>query len=242
MDKDHIIREVRRTAQENGGRPLGRQRFLKETGIRETDWVGIHWAKWSEVIEAAGYTPNAKQEPYDEQWIIDQLTGLISKLNRFPTTADMRLHKKSQPDFPSHSAIRRLGNKSQLAALVVQQCEGNGTHDSAIAICKPLASSMPSSAYTSRAFETREDGFVYLIQHGNRREFKIGKTNNPIRREGEIRIEMPAQVTPVHKIKTDDPSGIEAYWHNRFRDKRLRGEWFQLSAEDVRAFKRRKFM
>lgn len=44
MDKAHILREIRRTALENGGAPLGWRRFFGETGIRETDWLGRYGA------------------------------------------------------------------------------------------------------------------------------------------------------------------------------------------------------
>ena len=81
-------------------------------------------------------------------------------------------------------------------------------------------------------------GYVYLIKHGSRREYKIGKTFNPVRREGEISLQLPEKIEPVHYIKTDDPSGIEKYWHNRFAEKRKQGEWFALTPADVAAFKK----
>jgi Meiotically up-regulated gene 113 len=81
-------------------------------------------------------------------------------------------------------------------------------------------------------------GYVYLMRHGSAREFKIGRTSNPIRRAGEVGIELPQRLEPLHVIETDDPGGVEAYWHRRFAEKRLKGEWFALTAQDIRAFKR----
>ena len=73
--------------------------------------------------------------------------------------------------------------------------------------------------------------------------YKIGRSNSSVgRRNYELNVQMPEEVTLIHEIKTDDPVGIEAYWHKRFEDKRKSGEWFDLDLKDVQAFKRRKFM
>jgi Meiotically up-regulated gene 113 len=58
------------------------------------------------------------------------------------------------------------------------------------------------------------------------------------RRLSELGVTASVKHELAHEIKTDDPSGVEAYWHRRFQAQRMRGEWFKLSAADVRAFKR----
>lgn len=50
MDKQHIINEIKRTAEKNNGIPLGTERFYAETGIRKTDWYGKYWALGGEML------------------------------------------------------------------------------------------------------------------------------------------------------------------------------------------------
>jgi Meiotically up-regulated gene 113/Domain of unknown function (DUF4287) len=84
-----------------------------------------------------------------------------------------------------------------------------------------------SECITERAVVTSSTlakGVVYLLKAGP--YYKIGKSINFEQRLNQISLQLPYTVEEVHQILTDDPSGIESYWHKRFSPKRTNGEWF----------------
>lgn len=238
MDKEHIICEIRRTANANGGLALGWRRFEEETGIRYYDWYGQYWTRWSDAVREAGFEPNRMSEAYDETFLVGQLVLLTHRLGRVPTQGDLLLATKNDPAFPSEKVFRRLGSKPQRAARILTYCEANPGYDDVAALWQQVPTAEPEAVVTEAEDAPNAPGYVYMLKHGTRREYKIGRTNNPLRREGELGIQLPEKCQPVHYIKTDDPAGVEAYWHNRFASKRKEGEWFALTLQDVRAFKR----
>lgn len=70
VKKETILDEIRRTAEENGGVPLGLVRFQKETGITRDAWLGKFWRRWSEAVQAAGYTPNERTPRIEDEALV----------------------------------------------------------------------------------------------------------------------------------------------------------------------------
>ena len=240
MDKEHILNEIRRTAKENGGPPLGQARFHQQTGIRQADWFGRYWARWGDVLQEAGFSPNTLQGAYAEEQILDRFVHLVRQIGRFPVGGDLRLKRHQDPTFPSHNTFARFGAKRRFVAKLLEYCRSTGGLDDVISLLGAHAAPPAEHRERRAATTSVEIGFVYLLKSG--RYFKIGKTNAHGRRERELAIQLPEKAQSIHVIKTDDPSGIEVYWHTRFAAKRRHGEWFELDAADVSAFKRRRFM
>lgn len=245
MNKQDIIDEIRRTAAANGGIALGVAAFRKATGIKKADWYGIHWARWGDAVREAGLTPREFVTAFDPDATLSPLAALIRELGRFPNQGELRMRKRTDPAFPNDKVFaNKFGAKPRLVARTLDYCERHPGWEDVAGICKhDLARRSDEGAKDDADDESREDaefGFVYLIKSG--RYYKIGRSNAAGRREREIALQLPEKVDTVHVIRTDDPPGIEAYWHQRFAAQRKNGEWFELSAADVRAFKRRKFM
>ena len=237
--KNQILAEIKRTAEENGGKALGVKAFGTETGIQQHDWRGRFWARWSDALAEAGFGANEWVGAYPDNELLERLAALAREIGRFPTISEVRLKRRADPTFPSDTAYRRFGGQRALAARVREYSAARGEHDIA-ALCGPVADAEVAEAIDTVSGSRGPDGFVYMIRSG--RFHKIGRTNAVGRRERELEIQLPERARLVHSIKTDDPVGIEAYWHGRFADRRKNGEWFELTGADIAAFKRRKFM
>lgn len=233
ITKQNILDAICQTAKENGGKPLGMGRFEKETGIKPYDW-GKYWVRFGDAQKEAGFSPNQLQVAYSDEFLFEKIIYLARKLNKFPASREIRLEKINNSEFPDNSAFTRaFGSKQQFSLKLAEYCQGKNGYEDIIEFCEEIS----GKAQEESDNNIKEViGAVYLFKHG--KYYKIGKTNDTVRRGNELKIQLPENLDLIHEIKTDDPSGIEAYWHRRFESKRMNGEWFDLSSADLKAFKR----
>lgn len=120
IDRATILSAIRERSEANGGVPLGRTRFEKLTGIRQSDWLGRYWARWSDALREAGYEPNKMQRALDDETILSALVPVVRELDRLPTDAELKLRRRSDRLFPSRGVFERLGWKRELAAWLLE--------------------------------------------------------------------------------------------------------------------------
>lgn len=140
--------------------------------------------------------------------------------------------------FPGHSTFSNRASRNEWIKKVELYCRDHSGYDDVLALLPNTPEPVADRLQTDDTPD--EEGFVYLFKSG--RFYKIGPSNSAGRREYELSIQLPEKLTFVHQVRTDDPVGIEAYWHKRFDSKRKNGEWFELESPDIKAFKKRKFM
>jgi Meiotically up-regulated gene 113 len=242
--KEAVIAAIQRTASDNGGVPLGQRTFERETGISTGSWRGKYWRAWSDALVEAGFAANPAKKAYPESFLVLNLACLTRKNGRFPTYADLRLEREADKSFPAHQTFTKLGSKSELVEFVRRYAKEHKEYDDILALLPQEQNDTGDELTPTDTGTTTHDGFVYmaLMKTGRVKHYKIGKAILVGRRTDQISIQLPMDLEEVHKIATDDAYGIEDYWQRRFRSKNTKGEWFSLSLEDVRAFRRRKFL
>jgi hypothetical protein len=246
MNKQHILTEIKRTAEENGGVPLGVARFATATGISEATWRGRFWARWGDAVKEAGFVPNTLRPKAAEETLLGQVANYIRVLGRYPTVSEMRLRKLHDDAYPNHKVLERRWSRQEMVQQLVAFCERTEGYADVIPICRSILVTAPEPAAVASADDADEfvTGYVYLalMKVGREKRYKIGKANLVEQRTRQVAVNLPEDLELIHAISTDDAYGIEAYWHKRFAEKRRGGEWFELTVDDVRVFKRRKFM
>src|SRR6266404_7466367 len=138
MNKQHILSEIVRMAKDNGGAPLGVDRFAAATGITEAVWRGRYWARWSDAVKEAGLVPNVRQPKTDGDELLRHLALFVRELGRYPTVSEMRLRKRVDDAFPNHKVLERRGTRHKLAQELLAYCERTSGCADVIPICQAI--------------------------------------------------------------------------------------------------------
>ena len=138
MNKEHILAEIKRTAEANAEKPLGKHGFTSQTGIKYSDWFGIHWARWGDAVREAGLAPNEMTGAYDDAAVIEQYAKLARELGRLPVKGDLRLHRRKDSQFSSDKVFERLGAKAELIRRLFAFCEGKGGYEDVLSCARNL--------------------------------------------------------------------------------------------------------
>lgn len=82
----------------------------------------------------------------------------------------------------------------------------------------------------------KKHGFVYILK-SEAGQYKIGRAKNPDDRQETFTIKLPFRTEYELVIPSDDYEAFELELQRRFASKRLDGEWFALTSEDIEILK-----
>jgi hypothetical protein len=235
MSRDQILSTIRDLAASNGGRAPGGDAFRRETGVNDRALWRAGFRTYSEAVEAAGLPANSMQGRMSDSEILEPLATLILELGRFPSRSDIEVAKSSGTPIARYETLVKRGGGT-IRGLRDAMAAYAENHARAADLA-PLIGGVQRSGEAPIARRQSVKGYVYLLR--SEKFYKIGRSNDVTRRRREVALLLPNELEEIHVIETDDPEGIEAYWHRRFAARQARGEWFALTADDVRAFKRR---
>lgn len=244
-DRDDFIAKVRTAAAENAGKPLGEPRFYQRFQLGRNDLWNAGFESYGAACAAADLQPNTLQRRLTDDEVLRPLALLARRLSKFPSKGAAEVERKRDAAFPSWESLTRRakeGPQSTLREVLHAWCEAQPEFGDVAALLQ--AATREPRRPSPRTARPVVNGFVYLMRYGTGGSvYKIGITDNVPRRHAQIRMMAPQDVRVVHSIPTDDPAGIERYWHERFQDKVVEGkkELFRLTPDDVAAFRSRKY-
>jgi hypothetical protein len=66
--------------------------------------------------------------------------------------------------------------------------------------------------------------------------YKIGRAKVLKNRLSQFGLVLPFEVKLIHALKSSDMARTEWYFHDHFKERRIQGEWFDLSDRDLAFF------
>ncbi|WNS82204.1 GIY-YIG nuclease family protein [Domibacillus sp. DTU_2020_1001157_1_SI_ALB_TIR_016] len=84
-------------------------------------------------------------------------------------------------------------------------------------------------------------GYVYFVQEHLNGSFKIGKTKHIDQRMNLFSVKLPFENELIFLIKSGNHHQTEVAFHKHFAHKRLEGEWFALTREDITWIKEKNY-
>ncbi len=223
-----ILDALRKAAAENGGWPPGEKQFRANAGISGAAWHGKHWIRWGDLVREAGFAGLGRSAVRDDETLLTRLAELVRQFGKIPTSQEIYFYGRRHPGVPSYSTFstRFDGHRTMFERLRRWAADKPEMTD-IVKICQEALEAPLRSPASGPV--------VYLLRVGE--YFKIGWAKILERRISDIQSCCPETLELIHAIPAQDPLATEAKWHHRFKDKRVRGEWFKLTPEDIAEFR-----
>ena len=170
VTKQEIVEQIKRISDMDGATP-GRQRFEAVTGIKRHEWYGLHCARWGDALQEAGLNANTLQGQFDRDQVLKAYVGLIEKLGRIPTEGDIRIERRSNKAFPSHSTIgNRIGLRGDRLIAALEHARENALGGRLQDLLAEAIASLPEGkdgvSDSAEPLSTVTTGFVYMMKSG----------------------------------------------------------------------------
>ncbi len=100
---------------------------------------------------------------------------------------------------------------------------------------------VPKSRRQSISKAKEEAGYVYFIKEHFSGKVKIGKTKHMNSRMEMFGVKLPFEWDVIKTVKSADYSLTETLLHRKYENKRVNGEWFDLTQSDIDDIMNEKF-
>lgn len=160
-DRDEIIEEMRRCAAENGGSPLGRNAFVRATGIRPAS-IDKHWLRWSQAVVEAGFTPGVMNTAYSDDYVLETLALLVREFGHYPIANELWRKASETVGFPSRNTFDRFGGKAASMHRLAGFCRARPEFADVLALVGDADDESEPPVQTT----TADVGYVYLAKSG----------------------------------------------------------------------------